>query len=59
MKGGNWTLGTQVIVTKDDGSELHTITKSSPWMLVGHTPVILVEGISGCYLLSRVRKEKP
>lgn len=56
--------GTPVIVTKDDGSEFHTKTRSCPWMLgassrdPGHTAVILVEGISGGYGLWRVRKEE-
>jgi hypothetical protein len=54
--------GTPVIVTKDDGSEFHTKTRSIPWMLgassqhLGHTAVIMVEGISGGYGLWRVRK---
>lgn len=53
--------GTPVIVTKDDGSELKTRTRSIPWMLgassrdSGHTAVIMVEGISGGYGLWRVR----
>ena len=54
----SYPVGTEVIVTKDDGSEFHTKTSSESWMLGGHTPVILVEGISGCYALERIRKEK-
>lgn len=54
----NWPIGTRVIVTKDDGSKLFTKTSSAPWMLGGHTPVILVEGISGCHLLDRVNENK-
>src|ERR1700687_43814 len=56
--------GTPVIVTKDDGSEFHTKTRSKPWMLgassrdQGHTAVIMVEGITGGYGLWRVRKEE-
>jgi hypothetical protein len=60
--------GTPVIVTKDDGAELRTKTRSIPWMLgadsrdpsdpthsPGHTAVIMVEGITGGYGLWRVR----
>lgn len=53
--------GTSVIVTKDDGSEFKTRTRSTPWMLgasshdPGHTAVIKVEGIAGGYGLWRVR----
>ena len=54
--------GTPVIVTKDDKSEFPTKTRSAPWLLggssrgPGHTAVIMVEGISGCYSLERVKK---
>jgi len=54
--------GTAVIVTKDDGTEFHTKTRSTPWMLgkssrdPGHTAVMMVEGISGGYGLWRIRK---
>lgn len=54
--------GTDVVVTKDDGSEVRTKTRSAPWLLgtssrgPGHTAVIMLEGISGCYSLERVRK---
>jgi hypothetical protein len=53
--------GTPVIVTKDDGTEFKTKTRSIPWMLgassrdPGHTAVIMVDGISGGYGLWRVR----
>lgn len=47
-------IGAEVFVTRDDGLEQPTVTRSAPWML--HTiPVILLEGISGGYALSRVR----
>jgi hypothetical protein len=55
-------IGTEVIVTKDLGEKFHTKTRSEPWMLgssctsPGHTAVILVEGISGCYMLERIKK---
>jgi hypothetical protein len=54
----NWNLkhpvGTQVVVRKD-GGDLHegkTLTKAE--ILGGHSAVIWVEGIRGCYLLDRV-----
>lgn len=48
-------VGTPVEVTKDRGEIIETKTASEAWMLGGHTPVILVEGISGGYSLERVR----
>jgi hypothetical protein len=53
-------VGTLVSVTKDDGEKVNTKTRSEAWMLgadstsKGHTPVVLLEGISGAYLLSQV-----
>lgn len=55
----NWNLkhrpGADVIVTKDDGTEVHSKTRSEAHLLGGHTACVMVEGISGFYLLSRVR----
>lgn len=48
--------GTPVVVTKDRGEQVATKTRSGPWLLGGHTAVIQLEGISGCYALERVRK---
>jgi hypothetical protein len=48
-------VGTRVRVTKDDGSSVETTTRTRAMMLSGHTPVIFLEGISGCYLLTRVK----
>lgn len=47
--------GTEVIVKKDNGAEIKTKTRSEAWLLGGHTAVILLEGISGCYALERIR----
>lgn len=55
-------LGTPVIVMKDLGEKVRTKTRSGPWMLgassrgAGHTAVIMLEGISGGYLLERVQR---
>lgn len=55
----NWNLkhrpGADVIVTKDDGSEVRSKTRSEAHLLGGHTACVMVEGISGFYPLSRVR----
>lgn len=48
-------VGTAVIVTRDMGEEQPTKTRSTAYVLSGHTAVIFVDGISGCYLLERVR----
>lgn len=46
--------GTKVTVAKDDQTTLETETTSEAWMLGGHTAVINVRGITGCYALQRV-----
>lgn len=48
--------GTPVIVTKDGGEKFPTKTRSIPWLLGGHTAVIMVDGISGAYSLSRIQR---
>jgi hypothetical protein len=55
-------IGTLVVVKRDNGDLFATRTRSAPWMLGqdgngkgGHTAVIMVEGISGCYALERVQ----
>jgi len=56
-------IGTEVSVEMDTGELRATKTRSKAQMLgvepsrndPGHTAVIFLEGISGCYLLSRVR----
>jgi hypothetical protein len=48
-------VGSIVILSRDDGVKLRTKTKSEAQMLMGHTPVIWLEGVNGVYLLDRVR----
>lgn len=48
-------VGAAVTVRRDDGSVTHTRTRSAAQVMGGHTAVIWVEGIAGCYLLSRVK----
>lgn len=47
--------GTAVVLIKDDEAKFNTKTRSWAEVLGGHTPVVWVNGISGCYLLERVR----
>jgi len=56
-------IGTLVVVKLDNGDIFATKTRSQAWMLGedgngkgGHTAVIMVEGISGCYSLDRVQR---
>jgi hypothetical protein len=53
----NHPVGTKVIVKMDDGTERHTHTTARAQLLGGHTGVVWLDGISGCYLLMRVRPE--
>jgi hypothetical protein len=53
--------GTSVAVLKDNGEKFYTKTRSEPWLLGadtsghgGHTAVIMVDGIAGCYNLERI-----
>jgi len=49
-----YPIGTKVIVTLDLGEKVHSVTQSKAEILEGHTAVIWLAGIRGCYLLSRV-----
>jgi hypothetical protein len=48
-------MGSEVIVTKDSGEEVRTKTRGEAYMSNSGHPVIFLEGISGYYLLDRVR----
>lgn len=56
-----YPVGTPVDVTQDDGSVVVSKTRSEAWVLGhsstsrGHTAVVMYEGRSGGYLLSRVK----
>jgi hypothetical protein len=54
-----WNLahppGTAVEVTFYLGSKKRTVTRSIAWVLPSGHPAVLLEGISGCYSLTRVR----
>jgi hypothetical protein len=49
-------LGAPVTLTLDDGSEMETVTDSSPWQLGGGTWLIKVKGKSGGWDCGRVRR---
>lgn len=49
-----WPIGHPVTVTKDDGSQVETQTRSAPYQVSTGTWVIFVEGITGCSALARV-----
>lgn len=46
--------GTKVKVLLDSGKTVNTKTRSKAEMLGGHTPVVWLDCISGCYCLDRV-----
>jgi hypothetical protein len=50
----NVPVGTHVIVTMDNGSKIQTTTLGPPELLGGHTAVIWLAGMRGCYSLERV-----
>ena len=56
---GDWNdkhkPGKLVEVTLDDGSIKETYTTSVAWVWGGHTAVVMLNGIVGCYNLNRVR----
>jgi len=47
-------VGTSVTVVKDSGEKVETKVKHPAYIMQGHTAVVHLEGISGCYLLDRV-----
>lgn len=46
--------GTRVLVKLDNGDIRGTVTRSRAELLGGHSAVIWLEGIPGCYSLDRV-----
>ena len=49
-----YPIGCTVTVRKDNGQGISTVTRSAAEVLSGHSAVIWLEGIGGCYLLDRV-----
>ncbi len=50
------TSGTDVTVTRDDGSLWQTRTRTDPWQLGDGTWVVALEGRAGGFALDRVRR---
>jgi len=48
-------VGSRVDVRLDSGEVRETVTRSAAEVLSGHSAVIWLKGITGCYLLDRVR----
>jgi hypothetical protein len=59
MTANEWNtqhqIGTGVVVKLDDGKLWHTRTRSTAWELGNGQAVVMLEGRSGGYALSRVR----
>lgn len=49
-------VDTAVEVTLDDGKIMKSRTTTPAWVMGGHSAMVTVDGISGGYMLSRVRK---
>jgi len=49
------SVGATVKVRLDNGETRETRTRTEAHVLSGHSAVIWLEGITGCYLLDRVR----
>lgn len=49
-----YPIGQAVTVRRDGGDDMSTFTRSEAQVLSGHSAVIWLDGISGCYLLDRV-----
>jgi len=46
--------GSRVFVIKDDGEKFSTTVRAKAQILSGHTAVVWLDGITGCYDLNRV-----
>jgi hypothetical protein len=47
-------VGGAVTVLLDGGEKRETVTTAEAQILGGHTPVVWMQGVSGCYDLDRV-----
>lgn len=54
-----YPVGRDVVLSKDSGEQFPTKTRSEAQVLSGHSAVIWVEGVSGCYLLDCVKVSEP
>jgi len=51
-------VGSSVVVTLDRGEKRITNTRSAAQVLSGHSAVIWLDGVSGCYLLDRITVQR-
>lgn len=49
-----YQIGQEVDLLKDSGEVVRTKTRSAAEVLSGHTAVIWLDGVTGCYILDRV-----
>jgi hypothetical protein len=49
-----YPIGSTVTIIKDSGEKVNTKVKYAAEILSGHSPVVWLEGIAGCYMLDRV-----
>ena len=49
-----YPVGQAVTLRRDNGEGFQTVTRSPAEVLSGHSAVIWLEGVTGCYLLDRV-----
>ena len=53
-------VGSEVMLKKDGVPEpVRTKTRSEAFVMCGHSAVVFLEGVSGCYLISHVSEVKP
>ena len=50
-----YQVGQAVDLQKDGGEIVRTKTRSAAEVLGGHTAVIWLEGVTGCYMLDRAK----
>ena len=50
-----YPVNTEVLLQRDNGELRETKVRGAAFLLGGHTPVAFFEGVSGCYLIERVR----
>lgn len=52
-------VGCDVILRKDSGEDFQTKTRSEAEILSGHSAVIWLDNVRGCYQLDRVKPVEP
>ena len=54
-----YQVGQRVRLRKDDGAVIETTTRTKAGILSGHSSVIWLDGVAGCYLLDCVSAISP